>query len=155
MLHQDTSGNGELLCDFAVLNNMTIMSMQFQHKLIYTGTKILSDEKTVNQIDHVMINSSKKELIEDVRSMRGPNIDSDHFLEKAIFNQKLPAAYKIKPTLTKKWSKLNLQDPEKLKQYKKILCEKLSDINKKQGINNDRNGIKTAMTETASEIFQI
>jgi hypothetical protein len=57
-----------------------------------------------------MINSSKKELIEDVRSMRGPNIDSDNFLAKTIFNQKLPAVYKIKPTLIKKWNKLNLQD---------------------------------------------
>jgi exonuclease III len=25
-LHQNTRGNGELLCDFATLNNMTIMS---------------------------------------------------------------------------------------------------------------------------------
>jgi hypothetical protein len=34
-----------------------------------------------------MINSSKKELTEDVRAMRGPNIDSHHFLAKTIFNQ--------------------------------------------------------------------
>jgi exonuclease III len=32
-LHQNTSGNGELLSEFAVLNNMTIMSMQLQHKI--------------------------------------------------------------------------------------------------------------------------
>jgi hypothetical protein len=87
--------------------------------------------------------------------MRGLNIDSDHFLVKTIFNQKLPAVYKIKPTLIKKWNKLNLQDPAKLKQYRKILHDKLSHINKKQGINDDWNSIKTAITETASEIFQI
>jgi hypothetical protein len=45
-----------------------------------------------------------------------------------------------------------LQDPVKLKQYRKILHKKLSHINKKQGINDDWNSIKTA-TETASEIF--
>jgi hypothetical protein len=50
---------------------------------------------------------------------------------------------------------LNLQDPVKLKQYRKILLEKLSHINKKQGINDDWNSIKTAITETASDIFQI
>jgi hypothetical protein len=154
-LHQNKSGNGKLLCEFAVLNNMTIMSMQFQHKLIHEGAWISSDEKTVNQIYYVMINSSKKELTEDVRSMRGLNIDSDHFLVKTIFNQKLPAVHKIKPTLTKKWNKLNLQDPAKLRQYKKILHEELSRVNKKQGINDDWNSIKTAITETASEVFQI
>jgi hypothetical protein len=39
-LHQNTSGNGELLCEFVVLNNMTVMNMQFQHKLIHNGTWI-------------------------------------------------------------------------------------------------------------------
>jgi hypothetical protein len=108
------------------------MSTQFQHKLIHKGTWISSDENTVNQIDHFMINSSK-ELIKDVRSITGPHIDSDNFLVKTIFNQKLPAVYNINPTLIKKWNKLNLQNPVKLKQYRKILHEKLSHINKKQG----------------------
>jgi hypothetical protein len=45
---------------------------------------------TLNQIDHVLISSKKKELIEDVRSMKGPNIDLDHCLLKIIVNQKLP-----------------------------------------------------------------
>jgi exonuclease III len=98
-LHQNTSGNGELLREFAVLNNMTVASSQFQHKLIHKGTWLSPGKKTVNQIDHVMINSSKEELNEDVRLMRGSNIDSEHFLVKTIFNQKLPALYKIKPTL--------------------------------------------------------
>jgi hypothetical protein len=100
--HQNTNGNGELLCEFAILNNMTIMSTQFQHKSIHKGTWISPDENSVNQIDHVKINSNKKELIEDVRTMRGPNIDSNHFLVKTIVNQKLPAVYKMKPTLIKK-----------------------------------------------------
>jgi hypothetical protein len=101
-LYQNTSGNGELLCEFAVLNNMTIMSMQFQHKLIHKGTWISSNENPLNQIDHVMINCGKNKLIEDISLMREPNIDLEHFLVKTIFNQKLPAVYKIKPTLIKK-----------------------------------------------------
>ena len=48
---------------------------------------------TLNQIDYVLITSKKKELIEDVRTMRRPNIDSDHHLLKIIVNQKLPKIY--------------------------------------------------------------
>jgi hypothetical protein len=101
-LHQNTNGNGELFCECAVVNDVTVMSTQFQHKSIHKGTWISPDENTVNQTDHVMVNSNKEELTEDVRSRRGPNIDSDHFLVKTILNQKLPAVYKITPTLTEK-----------------------------------------------------
>jgi exonuclease III len=44
-LHQNTSGNGELLYEFAVLNNMAIVSSQFQRKLIHTGTWISAGER--------------------------------------------------------------------------------------------------------------
>jgi hypothetical protein len=78
-----------------------------------------------------------------------------NFLLKIRFNQKLPAVYKIKPTSIKKWNKLNLQDPVKLKQHTNILHKKWSHINKRQGINDNWKSIKTVITETASEIFQI
>jgi len=48
---------------------------------------------TLNQIDHILINSAKKELIQDVRTMRGPNIDSDHYLLKITVNPKLSKIY--------------------------------------------------------------
>jgi exonuclease III len=34
-LHEETNRNGELLCNFAAANNMTVMSTQFQHKQIH------------------------------------------------------------------------------------------------------------------------
>jgi exonuclease III len=82
-LHEETNRNRELLCDFAAANNMTVMSTQFQHKQIHKETRRSPDQNTVNNIDHVLINQNRKEVIEDVRSLRGPNIDSDHFLLKA------------------------------------------------------------------------
>jgi hypothetical protein len=63
---------------------VVIMSTQFQHKEIHKGTWIAPDHNTINQIDHVIINASKKDLIEDLRTMRGPNIDSDHHLVKTV-----------------------------------------------------------------------
>ena len=63
------------------------MSTQFQHKQIHKGTWISPDQNTINQIDQVLININKKEVNEDFRSLRGPNIDSGHFLLKATLKK--------------------------------------------------------------------
>jgi len=59
---------------------MVVMSTNFQHKRIHKITWLSPDQKTASQIDHIIINAHKKGVREDVKSMRGPNIDSDQFL---------------------------------------------------------------------------
>jgi hypothetical protein len=115
-LHKETNRNGELLCDFAAANNLIVMSTQFQHKKIHKGTWMSPYHNTINQIDHVLVNQNKKEVTQDVRSLRGPNIDCDHFLLKATIKQKLTYIYKRKPIPLIKWNKINLQNPSKLRQ---------------------------------------
>jgi hypothetical protein len=109
-LHEETNRNGELLCDFAAAKNMIVMSTQFQHKQIRKGTWKSPDQNSINQIDHVLINHKRKKVVEDVRSLRGPNIDSDIFLVKATLKQKLPNMYKRKSAPTTKWNKINMQN---------------------------------------------
>ena len=92
-LHEETNRNGELLCDFAAANNMIVMSTQFQHKQIHKGTWRSPDHNIIKQIDHVLVNQNKKEVIEVVRSLRGHNVDSDHYLLKTTLKQKLPNIY--------------------------------------------------------------
>ena len=103
-----------MLLDFALGNNLKVMSTQFQHKKFHKGTWLAPDQRTPKQIDHVMISSEKKEIIEDVRAMRRPNIDSDHYLLKITLNQKLPKTY-IKKNIDWKgmWNKSNLKNPIK------------------------------------------
>jgi len=127
-LHEETYRNGELVCDFAAANNMIVMSTQFQHKQIHKGTWRSPDHNIINQIDHVLVNQNKKEVIEDIRSLRGPNIDSDHYLLKTTLKQKLPNIYKKKPNPITKWNKTNMQDPSKLRQYRTSLHNKLENI---------------------------
>jgi hypothetical protein len=50
------------------------------------------DQTTINQIDHVLENANKKEVIQNIRSKRGSNMDSDHFLQE----QKLLTMYRKK-----------------------------------------------------------
>ena len=68
---------------------MVVMSTNFQHKRIHKITWLSPGQNTASQIDHIIIYANKRWVIEDVKSMRGPNIDSDHFLVKTIIKQKL------------------------------------------------------------------
>ena len=70
------------------------MSTNFQHKSVQKITWLSPDQNTSIQTYHIIINANKKGVIEDMRSMRGPNIDSGHFLVKAVIKQKLSAIHK-------------------------------------------------------------
>jgi hypothetical protein len=65
-LHNISNQNGEMVCNFTIENNITVMSTQFQHKTIHKGTWILPDLTTVSQIDHILINTNKKKTVQDV-----------------------------------------------------------------------------------------
>jgi exonuclease III len=78
-LHNVSNENVEMVANYAISNNMFLVSINFQHKKIHLGTCISPDQQRINQIDHVMVSKGKMRLIHDVRSKRGYNCDSDHF----------------------------------------------------------------------------
>jgi hypothetical protein len=78
-LHDKTNRNGELVCEYAIANEMVVANTFFQHKNIHNGTWISPDTLTLKQIDHVLVNNNKKQMIQNVGNLRGPNCDSDHF----------------------------------------------------------------------------
>jgi len=153
-LHEETNRNGELLCDFAAANNMIVTSTQFQHEQIHKGPWRSPDHNIINQIDHILVNQNKKETIEDVRSLWGPNIDSDHFLLKTTLKQKLPNIYKRKLTPSIKWNKTNTQNPSKHRQYRTSLHNKLKNITDMYNTDKEWERIKEAITDAANEVIQ-
>jgi endonuclease/exonuclease/phosphatase family metal-dependent hydrolase len=91
MKHNETSANGNLLIQFAQMNNFIIMSTCFNHKVTHKGTwKPPGQLNTTqaSQIDHILVSSRHATPIIDVRTCRGPNCDSDHFLVKAILRDR-------------------------------------------------------------------
>jgi hypothetical protein len=63
-----------MLREFAVAHNMMIMNIQFQHTPIHKGIWISPDQNTIKQIVHAFVNAKKKkEIIQDIKSMRGPS----------------------------------------------------------------------------------
>jgi hypothetical protein len=96
----------------------------------------------------------KKGVIEDVKSKRGPNIDSGHFLVKSVIKQNPSVIYKkkLKPVL--KWNEVNLQNPPELKEYISLLHNKLINFVPKQEINYEWEQIKTSIVDAARDVIQ-
>jgi len=62
---------------------MVISSTCFSHKNIHKETWVSPNGVVKNQIDHVLIDSKRRQYIIDVSSHRGVTNNSDHFLVKA------------------------------------------------------------------------
>ncbi|XP_052903281.1 craniofacial development protein 2-like [Anopheles moucheti] len=93
--HQLTNDNGLRLVNFVFSKHMTIRSTFFQHapRFRYTWR---SPQQTYSQIDHVLIDGRHFSDIIDVRTYRGANVDSDHFLVMVKLRQKLSVANKLR-----------------------------------------------------------
>jgi hypothetical protein len=152
-LHESTNSNGEWACEYAIANNMKIVSTYYQRKRIHLGTWTSPDGNTVNQIDHVMVDAKRKGVVEDVRTMRGPNCDSDHFLVKVKIRQKLIRT-PINVNKQIKWNQNNPMNTTKLQQYRTCLCNKLNKKGKQQGIEEEWAHIKQTIMEAAKESIQ-
>ena len=124
-LHDVWNQNGKMVCNFAIENNLTVMSTQFEHKTIHKGTWISPDLTTVNQIDHILTNTNKKKTVQNERTLRGPNCDSDHFLVKTIIKQRLIITPRRNTKNRKMWNLNNIRNPVKLKHYRQTIYEKL------------------------------
>ncbi|XP_063907443.1 craniofacial development protein 2-like [Zophobas morio] len=96
--HQKTNQNREKLIEFAEENKMVVKSTFFAQKEIYKGTWMSPDGKTVNQIDHILVERRDAQLITRLRSYRGAEANSDHFLVRADLKQEIPKKKEGKKT---------------------------------------------------------
>jgi hypothetical protein len=77
--------------------------------------------KEVNQTDRVLATS-----VNDVRSCRGPNCDSDHYLVKIKVRERIANVQKIPRRKTRRWELEKLHnDKAQREKYHKVLGVKL------------------------------
>ena len=76
--------NGEKFVNFCPNNKCVIGGTIFQHNDIHNDIHKLTwkspDDRTVNQIDHVVINNKWGRSLKDVHTCRGADAGSDHYL---------------------------------------------------------------------------
>ena len=88
-LRQHSNDNGVRIVTFATSKNEVVKSMMFPHRNIHKYTWTSPDGKTHNQIDHILIDRRRHSSILDVRSFRGADCDTDHYLVVAKLRERL------------------------------------------------------------------
>ena len=128
-LHDVTNDNGLKLCELAANLNLKIQSTCFEHKNIHKETWKIPGTDRANQIDHALVSRRHSSSIIDVRSLRGANCDSDHYLVKAILRQRLSTIYLGGIKKRKKWNTDALySDPVKKEAFITEVSNKLNDL---------------------------
>ena len=127
-LHENTNDNGYRLIQFATLNNMVIGSTMFQHKNIHKPTWTAPDRSFESQIDHMVIDARHMSDLLYVRSYRGGNMDSDHYLVIARMTARISNIKKMRGERIRKFCTSKLQDDNMTNMYAKRLEERLKQL---------------------------
>jgi hypothetical protein len=88
-LHEASNDNGVRVVNFATSRNLIVKSTTFPFRDIHERTWTSPDGVTHNQIDHVLIDKRRHSNILDVRSFRGADFDTDHYLVVAKLRERL------------------------------------------------------------------
>ncbi|KDR23416.1 hypothetical protein L798_05387, partial [Zootermopsis nevadensis] len=103
-LHEETNNNGLRVAQFAAANNLRVMSTYFPRKDIHKGTWKIPGTNNFNQIDHILVSRRWATDVENVRTFRGANSDSDHYLVGFRMKQKICMVMKGKMERIKRWN---------------------------------------------------
>ncbi len=88
-LHENCNDNGVRVVNFAAARNLIVKSTYFKHRDIHKATWTSPDGNTHNQIDHFLIDRRRHTNVTDVRTYRGVDCSSDHFLVIAKLRARL------------------------------------------------------------------
>jgi len=119
-IHDETSGNGLILCKFTEASELIISSTCFEHKNIHKCTWNDPAGRTVNQIDHLLVNKRRAAIVGDVKTMREANCDSDHFLIRTTIRHQISRTYQKKQKYKLRWDIHKLENKDKKKRISRI-----------------------------------
>ncbi|CAG9104406.1 unnamed protein product [Plutella xylostella] len=135
--HPVSNDNGLRLISFASSKSMVIKSTIFPHKAIHLGTWKSHDGRTVNQIDHVLIDERHKSMVQDVRSYRGADCDSDHYLVGVKVKAKINATNFKQPIREPMINTDSLQDNTTCRAFNLELNNRFRELDKTVDIHMD------------------
>jgi hypothetical protein len=124
-LHIESNQNGIRLVNFAAAKGMVVGSTMFPRKGIHKETWVSPDGTTRNQIDHVLVDSRHFSNLMSVRTYRGANIDSDHYLVGAVLRARLSITKTGRSSHKERYNTAALKSDEVARLFKERIQENL------------------------------
>lgn len=114
--------------------------------MIHKAAWVSPDNRTVNQIYHVLPSSRHKSYLLNVRTYRGANVDSDHYLVMGILRARISNIRKTKSDKVIKYNIAKLKDPTSIQRFQYCLDENMRRTENSEDIDAEwnvfREGIK-------------
>ena len=123
-LHSSANDNGTRMLDLCTMNELTIGGTLFEHRNIHKGTWRSPDGRTVTQIDHICISTRWNHSLLDVKSCRGADIGSDHYLVRGFLRIKLNNNRAQKSASVRAPALERLRDRSKVMEYNEALSQR-------------------------------
>jgi hypothetical protein len=99
----------------------------FPHHSIHKYTWTSRDGKTHNQIDHILIDRRRNSNILDIKSFRGADCDSDHYLVVAKVRERLAVSKRmVKKMDVERFNVKQLNEEEVKEQYQLTIQKKFA-----------------------------
>ena len=129
--------------------------MMFPHRNIHKCTWTSPDGQTHNQIDHILIDRRRHSSIIDVRSFRGADCDTDHYLVVAKIRERLAVRKEAaQKSDGGRFNPRKLNDLEVRKQYQIEITNRfaaLENVSEDEDINRAWKSIKENIKTSATE----
>ena len=158
-LHQDSNDNGFRLVNFVTSKNLVVKSTMFPHRNIHKYNWTSPDGKTNNQIDHILIDRRRHSSILDVRSYRGVDCDTDHYLVVAKLRERLAVSKQAAQKFDGERFKLGkLNEPEVKEKYQIEITNRfaaLENLNVDEDVNRAWANIKESIKTSAKESLDL
>jgi hypothetical protein len=122
------------LIHFAPSRNMVVGSTMFEHKDTHKRTWKSPDGNMFNQIDHILIDVRHCSDLRDVRSYKGANSDSDHYLIISEIRSRISNARKMHGFQAKKFNCGKLVEQGVATRYTGKIAEYLAGLSDSESV---------------------
>jgi hypothetical protein len=115
------------IVNFATSKNLVVKSTMFPHREIHKHTWTSPEGNTHNPIDHVLIDKRRHSIILDVRSFRGADCDTDHYLVVANVRDRLAVSKRAAQKVdTERFNVKKLNEGDVKEQYQVTIRNKFA-----------------------------